>query len=144
VAPDADGSQVGGVAAAAGLGLDDVIDLGGIADADVGVAQLAPVAVSLEHLLADGLPAGAVGVEVGRWRVRPGSPPALGAPGWRLPARNDRDLVAASGCEADSSGQLVADDRVGKEPDPDLGDPNGAFRFLETRLDRIESVAQAR
>jgi hypothetical protein len=58
MAPHADGSQVGEVVAAAGLGLDDVIDLGGSADADVGVAQLAPIAVSLEYPLAGDLPAG--------------------------------------------------------------------------------------
>ena len=46
----ADGAEVGEVTAAAGLGLDDVIDLGGSADADVGVAQLALVAVSLEPI----------------------------------------------------------------------------------------------
>jgi hypothetical protein len=45
VAPHAHGSQVGEVTAAAGLGLDDVIDLEGSADADVGVAQLALVAI---------------------------------------------------------------------------------------------------
>jgi hypothetical protein len=100
VARPAHGAEVGEVAAATGLGLDDVIDLGGSADADVGEAQLAPVAVALEYPLADGLSAGAVGVEVGRWRVRPGSPPALGAPGRRLPSRSDRDLVGASVREA--------------------------------------------
>jgi hypothetical protein len=67
----ADCTEVGEVTAAAGLGLDDVIDLGGSADADVGVAQLALVTVSLEHPLTDDLPAGAVGVEVGRWRAGP-------------------------------------------------------------------------
>jgi hypothetical protein len=51
VAPHAHGSQIGEVTAAAGLGLDDVIDLGGSADADVGEAELAPVAVALEHPL---------------------------------------------------------------------------------------------
>jgi hypothetical protein len=100
MAPHAHCSQVGEVTAAAGLGLDDVIDLGGSADADDGVAQLALVTVSLEHLLADHRPAAAVRVEVGRWRVGPGSPPALGAPGRRLPARNDRDPVGASVGEA--------------------------------------------
>jgi hypothetical protein len=50
------GPQVGEVTAAAGLGLDDVIDLGGSADADVGEAQLARVAVPLEDLQADPRP----------------------------------------------------------------------------------------
>jgi hypothetical protein len=42
-----DRPQVLEVVGAAGLGLDDVIDLSGLADADVGVPQLALVAVSL-------------------------------------------------------------------------------------------------
>jgi hypothetical protein len=44
MAPHAHGSQVGEVFAAVGFGLDDVIDLAGLPDADVGVAQLALVA----------------------------------------------------------------------------------------------------
>jgi hypothetical protein len=48
MAAPAHGSQVGEVVGAAGLGLDDVIDLGGLIDADVGVAQLTLVAVPYE------------------------------------------------------------------------------------------------
>jgi hypothetical protein len=100
VTPHADGPQVGEVTAAAGLWLDDVIDLGGSADADVGVLELTLVAVALEDLQSDMCPVARVGVEIRRWRAGPGSPPARGAPGRRLPARKDRDPVRASACEA--------------------------------------------
>ena len=43
------GSEVLKRVGPAGLGLDDVIDLGGLADADVDVAQLTGIAVPLEH-----------------------------------------------------------------------------------------------
>jgi hypothetical protein len=76
MAPHAHGSQVGEVTAAAGLGLDDVIDLGGLADADVGVAQLAPVAVSLEHLLADHRPAAATPKTEASFRTIDSRPPS--------------------------------------------------------------------
>jgi len=49
MAPPADGPQVLESIGPAGLGLDDVIDLGGLADADVGVAQLTGIAVPLQH-----------------------------------------------------------------------------------------------
>jgi len=78
MAPPADGPQVLESIGPAGLGLDDVIDLGGSADADVGVAQLAGIAVSLEHPSATLRPVTPIGVAVRRGLCRQAGPPHLG------------------------------------------------------------------
>jgi hypothetical protein len=72
MAPHAHGPQVGEGIGPAGLGLEDVIDLGGSADADVGVAQLAGIAVSLEHPSATLRPVTPIGVSVRRGLLPPG------------------------------------------------------------------------
>jgi hypothetical protein len=67
MAAPANGPQILERICPAGLGLDDVIDLGSSADADVGVAQLTGIAVPLEHPHSTLRPVTPVGVAVRRW-----------------------------------------------------------------------------